>query len=108
MRRHVQRMHQDREENELAIIPTPAYEPVTLNVPAVDVPEIPIKPSKSILNITEFLQSLQLEQYEELFEKEEIGLNILCLVKSEDIMDMIKEIGIKPWGHRYKIKAGIG
>ena len=59
------------------------------------------------ITINEFLQALELEKYQEIFEKEQIDLKILSQIKPCDIMGMVKDIGIIPWGHRYKIKQEI-
>ena len=55
----------------------------------------------------EFLQVLEVEKYQEMFKKEQIDLKILSQVKPFDIIGMVKDIGIIPWGHRYKIKQEI-
>ena len=46
-------------------------------------------------------------QYDELFRKENINLEILQGLNDREFMDMFKELGIMSWGHRHQLKKAI-
>ena len=103
MKRHITRKHKEEPENDSASgVDSVSHQSEPAAAEVITVQEAP-----SFKTINEFLQALKLEQYQEIFEKEQIDLKILSQVKLCDIMDMVKEIGIIPWGHRYKIKQAI-
>ena len=106
MKRHITRKHKEEPE-----ITTESGESSFSNQsePVVNIPDvITVQEAITIpITINEFLQALELEKYQEIFEKEQIDLKILSQVKPCDIMGMVKDIGIIPWGHRYKIKQAI-
>jgi hypothetical protein len=59
------------------------------------------KPRKKYESVLEFLESLELREYAQIFEQEAIDLELL---KSGTITDMdLKDIGILKLGHRKKI-----
>ena len=51
----------------------------------------------------QFLSSIGLEQYWDLLREEDICLDILKAMSDEDL----KSVGIKSFGHRFKIKEGV-
>ena len=55
------------------------------------------------MSLTTFLASLGLEQLREIFEREQISLDILSEMGHEDL----KQIGISAFGHRHKLIKGI-
>ena len=55
------------------------------------------------MSLTTFLASLGLEQLREIFEREQISLDILSEMGHEDL----KQIGISAYGHRHKLIKGI-
>lgn len=57
----------------------------------------------TISNITTFLQSLGLEHLLELFEREQISLDILAEMGHEDL----KQVGISAYGYRHKLIKGM-
>lgn len=58
---------------------------------------------ESISNINTFLASLNLEQLIDIFEREQITLDILAEMSHEDL----KQIGISAYGYRHKLIKGI-
>ncbi|KAJ8686279.1 hypothetical protein QAD02_022073 [Eretmocerus hayati] len=61
------------------------------------------RPSGAINNITTFLQSLSLEHLLELFEREQISLDILAEMGHEDL----KQVGVSAYGYRHKLIKGM-
>lgn len=57
----------------------------------------------TVSNITTFLQSLGLEHLLELFEREQIGLDILAEMGHEDL----KQVGVSAYGYRHKLIKGM-
>ena len=55
------------------------------------------------MSLTTFLASLGLEQLREIFEREQISVDILSEMGHEDL----KQIGISAFGHRHKLIKGI-
>ncbi|XP_076127548.1 tankyrase, TRF1-interacting ankyrin-related ADP-ribose polymerase b [Alosa pseudoharengus] len=55
------------------------------------------------MNISQFLKSLGLEQLRDIFEREQITLDVLADMGHEEL----KEIGINAYGHRHKLIKGI-
>ena len=63
-----------------------------------------VTPETSLnMSLTAFLASLGLEQLREVFEREQISLDILSEMGHEDL----KQIGISAFGHRHKLIKGI-
>uniref|UniRef100_A0A672NNB8 Poly [ADP-ribose] polymerase n=1 Tax=Sinocyclocheilus grahami TaxID=75366 RepID=A0A672NNB8_SINGR len=54
------------------------------------------------MNISQFLKSLGLEHLRDIFEREQISLDVLADMGHEEL----KEIGINPYGHRHKLIKG--
>ena len=46
-------------------------------------------------------------QYNDLFIKENIDLDILRGLNDDEYMDMFREIGISTWGHRHQLKKAV-
>ncbi|CAB1319924.1 unnamed protein product, partial [Coregonus sp. 'balchen'] len=55
------------------------------------------------MNIGQFLKSLGLEHLREIFEREQISLDVLADMGHEEL----KEIGINAYGHRHKLIKGV-
>lgn len=55
------------------------------------------------MNITQFLKSLGLEHLRDIFETEQITLDVLADMGHEEL----KEIGINAYGHRHKLIKGV-
>ncbi|KAA0719985.1 Tankyrase-1 [Triplophysa tibetana] len=55
------------------------------------------------MNISQFLKSLCLEHLRDIFEREQISLDVLADMGHEEL----KEIGINAYGHRHKLIKGI-
>ncbi|MCJ8746562.1 hypothetical protein PDJAM_G00143400 [Pangasius djambal] len=55
------------------------------------------------MNITQFLKSLGLDHLRDIFEREQITLDVLADMGHEEL----KEIGINAYGHRHKLIKGI-
>uniref|UniRef100_A0A8C7IGD4 Poly [ADP-ribose] polymerase n=1 Tax=Oncorhynchus kisutch TaxID=8019 RepID=A0A8C7IGD4_ONCKI len=55
------------------------------------------------MNIGQFLKSLGLEHIREIFEREQISLDVLADMGHEEL----KEIGINAYGHRHKLIKGV-
>ncbi|XP_051960222.1 poly [ADP-ribose] polymerase tankyrase-1-like isoform X3 [Xyrauchen texanus] len=55
------------------------------------------------MNISQFLKSLGLEHLRDIFEREQISLDVLADMGHEEL----KEIGINAYGHRHKLIKGI-
>uniref|UniRef100_A0A3B3ZAA5 Poly [ADP-ribose] polymerase n=1 Tax=Periophthalmus magnuspinnatus TaxID=409849 RepID=A0A3B3ZAA5_9GOBI len=55
------------------------------------------------MNITQFLKSLGLEHLRDIFEREQITLDVLADMGHEEL----KEIGINAYGHRHKLIKGV-
>ena len=63
-----------------------------------------VTPETSLnMSLTAFLASLGLEQLREVFEREQISVDILSEMGHEDL----KQIGISAFGHRHKLIKGI-
>ena len=56
------------------------------------------------MNISAFLASLGLEQLQEVFDREQITVDILSEMGHEDL----KQIGVTAYGHRHKLINGFG
>ena len=108
MKRHISRMHQNDNENEITdeiVQEVPQAVPeaeVTSMIPESVIEKIPNKKfankTKEFKDMKDFLSNLELQQYEKLFEKEQIDMKILVQIRTDEIMDMIKDIGIKCLG----------
>ena len=48
--------------------------------------------------VNDILESIHLEQYKQLFEAEKIDLNMLLDLKEKQFMEMVRDVGIIPWG----------
>ena len=46
-------------------------------------------------------------QYNDLFMKENVDLEMLTKLTDGEYMDMFKELGINSWGHRHKLKKAV-
>ena len=57
--------------------------------------------------LEDLLESVNLQQYSELFKQEMIDLNMLVNLKPEQFMEMVKDIGIVPWGHRHRLRTAL-
>ncbi|CAB1352235.1 unnamed protein product [Coregonus sp. 'balchen'] len=55
------------------------------------------------MNISQFLKSLGLEHLRDIFEREQISLDVLADMGHEEL----KEIGINAYGHRHKLVKGV-
>uniref|UniRef100_A0A8C7GGX3 Poly [ADP-ribose] polymerase n=1 Tax=Oncorhynchus kisutch TaxID=8019 RepID=A0A8C7GGX3_ONCKI len=55
------------------------------------------------MNISQFLKSLGLEHLRDIFEREQISLDVLADMGHEEL----KEIGINAYGHRHKLIKGV-
>ena len=64
--------------------------------------------SSHTTDLERMLVKLALEQYKDIFRKEEIDLDTLVDLEERHFMEMVKGIGIVPWGHRHKLREGIG
>ena len=60
-------------------------------------------PTGAITNVGSFLQSLSLEHLLELFEREQITLDILAEMGHEDL----KQVGVSAYGYRHKLIKGM-
>ena len=58
-------------------------------------------------NLVDILKTANLMQYNELFIKENIDLDILKGLNDDEYMDMFREIGISTWGHRHQLKKAV-
>lgn len=65
--------------------------------------EIPESTTLHNMTVTAFLSSLNLEHLRDLFEKEQITLDILAEMGHEEL----KQIGVNAYGHRHKLIKGI-
>ena len=63
--------------------------------------------SKRSVDIKTFLKDIGLEQYENIFNENDIDIEVLLDLRSDEFMDMSKELGIMSWAHRHKIKRAI-
>lgn len=59
--------------------------------------------SLETMSVTAFLNSIGLEQLRDIFEKEQITMDILAEMGHEEL----KDIGINAYGHRHKILKGV-
>ena len=58
-------------------------------------------------NLVDVLKTTNLMQYDELFRKENIDLEMLQGLNDTEFMDMFKELGIMSWGHRHQSKKAV-
>ena len=58
-------------------------------------------------NLVDILKTANLMQYNELFIRENIDLDILKGLNDDEYMDMFKEIGISTWGHWHQLKKAV-
>ncbi|XP_072311345.1 poly [ADP-ribose] polymerase tankyrase-1-like [Eucyclogobius newberryi] len=65
--------------------------------------EIKVTPALLDMTINQFLKSLGLEHLREIFQREQISLDVLADMGHEEL----KEIGINAYGHRHKLIKGI-
>ena len=61
-------------------------------------------PFKSLIDIVKYyIHSLSLEQLREIFEREQVSVDILSEMGHEDL----KQIGVTAFGHRHKLIKGL-
>ena len=58
-------------------------------------------------NLVDILKTANLMQYNALFIKENIDLDILKGLNDDECMDMFREIVISTWGHRHQLKKAV-
>ena len=63
--------------------------------------------SDNTTGILRFLTKIGLEQYGPRFDENDINMAVLLDLRTEEFMDMVKELGIASWGHRQKMKRAI-
>ena len=61
---------------------------------------------RNMKTIEDLLKHINLQQYTDLFKAEMIDLKMLMNLKSDQIMEMMRDIGILPWGHRENNSRG--
>jgi hypothetical protein len=57
--------------------------------------------------VNDILKLIDLEQYTEILEAEQIDLDMLLSLKPEQFMEMVRDVGITPWGHRHKLREAL-
>ena len=60
---------------------------------------------RNVKTIEDLLKHINLQQYTDLFKAEMIDLKMLMNLKSDQIMEMMRDIGILPWGHRHILRT---
>ena len=65
------------------------------------------KKAKEIGSVNYILKLIDLEQYIEVLEAEQIDLDTLLSLKPEQFMEMVRDVGITPWGHRHKLREAL-
>ena len=58
-------------------------------------------------NISDLLKGLGIEKYKEVFDKEMIDLKMLLDLNEGEFMEMVRDIGIIPWGHRHTLRKAV-
>ena len=61
------------------------------------------KEETNITSIEELLVKVQLEDPTDLFREEAIDLEVLKAMVKQEVLEMMKELGINKYGHRFKI-----
>ena len=58
-------------------------------------------------NLVDILTTADLMQFNDLFVKENIDLDMLKGLNDDEYMDIFREIGISTWGHRHQLKKAV-
>ena len=62
---------------------------------------------KSIRTQETYSKELGLETYKEVFDKEMIDLKMLLELNEGEFMEMVRDIGMIPWGHRHTLRKAV-
>ena len=95
LKRHIERKHIEEEEQAIII-------DESSNI--IDHREKDVKVDN---NISDFLKSIGLEKYTNIFKDTDIDINVLLDLRTDEFMEMSRELGISSWAHRHKIKRAI-
>ena len=58
-------------------------------------------------NSDRFLKNIGLEQYTNVFSDNDMEMDVLLDLRPEEFMDMVKDLGIKSFAHRHKLKRAV-
>ena len=103
------RRHMDRKHTGMDVQPPmETSEPVQLlnlsdNVSTV----VQEKSPQRLICVNDVLDAINLVEYKSLFEAEKINLAMLLDLRPDEFMEMFKDIGIVPWGHRRLLRKAI-
>ena len=108
IKRHVDRKHGNSESN-------PHEEPLTeLEIVANETSDslcITFRKTKDqkkeVCSVNDLLKLIDLQQYIQVLEAEQIDLDMLLSLKQEQFMEMVRDVGIIPWGHRHKLREAL-
>jgi hypothetical protein len=109
MKRHISRMHQQVEAESVDVGDVNDHADISETISTSNVEENSTidDDMKQTTYISELLKHLNLEQYIEVFAKEMIDLKMLLDLKPEEFMEMVRDIGIVPWGHRHELRKSL-
>ena len=65
------------------------------------------KSPQRLICVNDVLDAINLVEYKSLFEAEKINLAMLLDLRPDEFMEMFKDIGIVPWGHRRLLRKAI-
>ena len=58
-------------------------------------------------NIDRFLKNIGLEQYINVLSDNDMEMDVLLDLRPEEFMDMVKDLGIRSFAHRHKLKRAV-
>ena len=101
MKRHFVRMHETRAETEVMDVNAEDDDRNANSTKNVECDEVD---KRNVKTIEDLLKQINLPQYTDLFKAEMIDLKMLMNLKSDQILEMMRDIGIFPWGHRHILR----
>ena len=109
LKRHVTRIHDADNDTveKVENVETIPGEQGQMEIKESEHEEHVVKQTNGVKDILGFLKSIGLEQYLNVFQDNDMELPILLDLREEEFMDMVKDLGIKSWAHRHKIKRAI-
>ena len=65
------------------------------------------KSDEKVSCVNDVLDAINLAEYKAIFEAEKIDLDMLLDLRPDEFMEMVKDVGIVPWGHRRLLRKAI-
>ena len=60
-----------------------------------------------IVTVHELLKKTGLEELSDIFQEQAIDLEVITAMHKHELLDMLKDLGINKWGHRFKIQKAL-